>query len=88
MIDADENDLHRPLGLNLLAGLYLFFFLVSSSTFGNPFPFLGHIYEGAPAPVSAFVATVPKGAMIAFLSPFFSAMAYVPLVLKYLEEHA
>ncbi len=25
------------------------------------------IYEGAPAPVTAFVATVPKGAMIAFL---------------------
>ncbi len=49
MIDADENELRRPLGLNLLAGLYLFFFLVSASTFGNPFPFLGHIYEGAPA---------------------------------------
>ena len=49
MIDADENELRRPLGLNLLAGLYLFFFLVSSSTFGNPFPFLGHIYEGVPA---------------------------------------
>lgn len=49
MIDADENELRRPLGLNLLAGLYLFFFLVSSSTFGNPFPFLGHIYEGGPA---------------------------------------
>jgi hypothetical protein len=49
MIDADENELRRPLGLNLLAGLYLFFFLVSSSTFGNPFPFLGHIHEGASA---------------------------------------
>jgi hypothetical protein len=49
MIDADENELRRPLGLNLLAGLYLFFFLISSSTFGNTFPFLGHIYEGAPA---------------------------------------
>lgn len=49
MIDADENELRRPLGLNLLAGLYLFFFLISSSTFGNPFPFLGHIYEGTPA---------------------------------------
>ncbi|HTG80676.1 MAG TPA: hypothetical protein VL949_01965 [Geobacteraceae bacterium] len=49
MIDADENEFRRPLGLNLLAGLYLFFFLVSSSTFGNPFPFFGHIYEGTPA---------------------------------------
>jgi len=29
------------------------------------------IYEGAPAPVTAFVATVPKGAMIAFLFRLF-----------------
>ncbi len=29
------------------------------------------IYEGAPAPVTAFVATVPKGAMMAFLLRFF-----------------
>ncbi len=29
------------------------------------------IYEGAPAPVTAFVATVPKGAMIAFLLRLF-----------------
>jgi hypothetical protein len=54
MIDADENEIRRPLGLNLLAGLYLFFFLVSASTFGNPFPFLGHIYEGTPAGVLVF----------------------------------
>lgn len=50
MIDANEHDeIRRPLGLNLLAGLYLFFFLMSASTFGNPFPFLGHIHEGSPA---------------------------------------
>lgn len=54
MIDADENEIRRPLGLNLLAGLYLFFFLVSASTFGNPFPFLGHIYEGTWAKVLVF----------------------------------
>lgn len=55
MIDANENDeIRRPLGLNLLAGLYLFFFLVSSSTFGNPFPFLGHIHEGASAKALVF----------------------------------
>lgn len=54
MIDADENEIRRPLGLNLLAGLYLFFFLVSASTFGNPFPFLGHIYEGTPARILVF----------------------------------
>lgn len=47
---ADEhNEIRRPLGLSLLAGLYLFFFLVSASTFGNPFPFLGKIYAGTPA---------------------------------------
>ncbi len=54
MIDADENEVRRPLGLNLLAGLYLFFFLVSSSTFGNPFPFFGHIHEGTWAKVLVF----------------------------------
>lgn len=37
------------MGLTLLAGLYLFFFLVSASTFGNPFPFLGTIYTGTAA---------------------------------------
>lgn len=55
MIDADGNDdVRRPLGLNLMAGLYLFFFLVSASTFGNPFPFLGHIHEGGAAKLLVF----------------------------------
>jgi hypothetical protein len=44
--DADEQ---RPLGLTLLAGLYLFFFLISASTYGNPFPFMGNIHTGIPA---------------------------------------
>jgi hypothetical protein len=43
--DSDE----RPLGITLLSGLYLFFFLVSASTYGNPFPFLGRIYTDMPA---------------------------------------
>jgi hypothetical protein len=51
----DHNEIRRPLGLNLLAGLYLFFFLVSASTFGNPFPFLGNIYAGTPAKFLVFV---------------------------------
>jgi hypothetical protein len=34
-----------------MAGLYLFFFLVSASTFGNPFPLLGRIYIGTAAKV-------------------------------------
>ena len=48
-MDIDETEHRRPLGLILLTGLYLFFFLVSASTFGNPFPFLGRIYQGTPA---------------------------------------
>ncbi len=55
MMDIDENEIRRPLGLTLLTGLYLFFFLVSASTFGNPFPFLGKIYEGSAAKLLVFV---------------------------------
>jgi hypothetical protein len=55
MPGADESEIRRPLGLSLLAGLYLFFFLVSASTFGNPYPCLGHIYEGMPAKALVFV---------------------------------
>lgn len=55
MTDAEDNELRRPLGLTLLTGLYLFFFLVSASTFGNPFPFMGRIYTGMPAKVLVFV---------------------------------
>ena len=55
MRSADSGDAseQRPLGLTLLTGLYLFFFLVSASTYGNPFPFMGHIYTGIPARVLA-----------------------------------
>jgi hypothetical protein len=45
--DGDE----RPLGITLLSGLYLFFFLVSASTYGNPFPFFGRIHTGTSAKV-------------------------------------
>ena len=55
MTDTEHHDLHRPLGLNLLAGLYLFFFLLSASTFGNPFPFLGKIHLGTPAKALVFL---------------------------------
>ena len=41
----DENDdIRRPLGLTLMTGLYLFFFILSTSTFGSPFPFMGSSY--------------------------------------------
>lgn len=55
MTDSDDNALYRPLGLNLLAGLYLFFFLLSASTYGNPFPFIGTIYQGVPAKALVFI---------------------------------
>jgi hypothetical protein len=55
MTETEDNELRRPLGLSLLTGLYLFFFLVSASTFGNPFPFLGHIYSGVAAKMLVFI---------------------------------
>lgn len=51
----DSDELRRPLGLTLLTGLYLFFFMVSASTFGNPFPFLGIIYVGTSAKALVFI---------------------------------
>jgi hypothetical protein len=54
VMDIDETTPRRPLGLTLLTGLYLFFFLVSASTFGNPFPFLGRIYTGNAAKLLVF----------------------------------
>ena len=54
----DSDELRRPLGLTLLTGLYLFFFLVSASTFGNPFPFFGKIYMGTAAKVLVFADSI------------------------------
>ena len=53
--DVEERDEHRPLGMNLLTGLYAFFFLVTFSTVGHPFPFLGSIYTGSAAQVLVFI---------------------------------
>jgi hypothetical protein len=50
-----DNAQPRPLGLVLLGGLYLFFFLLTISTFGHPFPFLGTILQGRPAEALVFV---------------------------------
>ncbi|WP_246551359.1 hypothetical protein [Geobacter hydrogenophilus] len=52
---TDEHDERRPLGLVLLTGLYLFFFVVTVSTYGSPFPFLGRIYIGTVAKALIFV---------------------------------
>lgn len=55
MSEADDIENRRPLGLTLLTGLYFFFLLVSVSTFGNPFPFMGKIYQHAPAKFLVFI---------------------------------
>jgi len=54
MTAADDHEIKRPFGLTLLAGLYLFFLLLSISTYGNPFPFMGSIYHGSPAKILVF----------------------------------
>lgn len=54
MTDAEDHDVRRPFGLTLLAGLYLFFFLLSVTTYGNPFPFMGSIYQGSAAKTLVF----------------------------------
>lgn len=58
MIEADDNELRRPLGLTLLTGLYLFFFLITASTFGHPFPFMGQIYFGIVAKTLVFIDSI------------------------------
>jgi len=52
---GQDNDSRRPMGLVLLGGLYLFFFLLTISTFGHPFPFMGTILLGKPAEALVFV---------------------------------
>lgn len=52
MEDSDihnEHELRRPLGITLLGGLYLFFFLLTVSSYGYPIPFFGAIYRGRAA---------------------------------------
>ena len=51
----DEHEMRRPLGMTLLGGLYLFFFLLTISSYGHPFPFFGVIYNGKTADVLVFV---------------------------------
>ncbi|OGR28248.1 MAG: hypothetical protein A2X83_05135 [Desulfuromonadales bacterium GWD2_54_10] len=50
-----ENEQRRPLGMVLLGGLYLFFFMLTMSTFGHPFPFLGVVHFGRMAELLVFV---------------------------------
>lgn len=53
----DENE-SRPLGLTLLTALYFFLFMVTISTAGNPFPFLGHIYVGSTSQLLIFADSI------------------------------
>ncbi|NVN99024.1 MAG: hypothetical protein HXX17_06830 [Geobacteraceae bacterium] len=54
MTDAEDQESRRPLGITLLTGLYFFFFLLSITTYGHPFPFLGSIYQGTSAKALVF----------------------------------
>ena len=57
MEDSDihnEQELRRPLGITLLGGLYLFFFMLTVSSYGQPIPFFGVIYHGKPAGILVF----------------------------------
>ena len=58
MEDSDiqnEHELRRPLGMTLLGGLYLFFFLLTFSGYGQPVPFFGAIYQGKTAYALVFL---------------------------------
>lgn len=52
--DDSDSERRRPLAMVLLGGLYLFFFLLTMSTFGHPFPFMGRIFLGRPAELLVF----------------------------------
>ncbi|MGD0585340.1 MAG: hypothetical protein ABSA86_06140 [Oryzomonas sp.] len=51
----NDNEERRPPGMVLLGGLYLFFFMLTMSTFGHPFPLLGTLYQGRTAETLVFV---------------------------------
>ena len=52
--DIDEPQ-GRPTGMILLGGLYLFFFMLTISTFGHPFPFMGRIFQHRAAETMVFI---------------------------------
>ncbi len=61
MEDSDihnEHELRRPLGITLLGGLYLFFFMLTVSSYGQPIPFFGSIYHGRAAGVLVFIDSI------------------------------
>lgn len=57
MEDSDihnGHELRRPLAITLLGGLYLFFFMLTVSSYGQPIPFFGTIYHGRTAGLLVF----------------------------------
>ncbi len=50
-----DEDQRRPMGMVLLGGLYLFFFMLTMSTFGHPFPLMGTIFTGRIAETIVFI---------------------------------
>jgi len=50
----NEHELRRPLGITLLGGLYLFFFMLAVSSYGQPIPFFGVIWHGKVAGLLVF----------------------------------
>ena len=56
MKDIENGDeQRRPVAMILLGGLYLFFFMLTVSTFGHPYPFMGGILHGRTAESVVFV---------------------------------
>ncbi|MDA8428668.1 MAG: hypothetical protein M0T70_05375 [Geobacteraceae bacterium] len=51
----NDDDQRRPMAMVLLGGLYLFFFMLTVSTFGYPYPFMGSILHGRTAESVVFV---------------------------------
>ncbi|MBJ6727611.1 hypothetical protein [Geomesophilobacter sediminis] len=47
-----------PLGLGALAAVYLFFLLLSASSYGDPFIFMGRIYSGTTAQAMVIADTI------------------------------
>jgi hypothetical protein len=54
----NDCELRRPLGMTLLGGLYLFFFLLTFSSYGQPVPFFGAIYQGKTAYALVFLDSI------------------------------
>jgi hypothetical protein len=52
--DIDGQELRRPLGITLLGGLYLFFFILTITSYGHPIPFFGAILSGRIAGILVF----------------------------------